>query len=69
MGLRYKTRYTVLKTTEGENEPPNLTPKPQGQVYWYHDYVVTPTNVPSSIPCDSEKSSTAKRDLPVIFEA
>ncbi|KAI1670796.1 Hydroxymethylglutaryl-coenzyme A reductase [Pyrenophora tritici-repentis] len=62
--IQYKTRYTVLKTTEGENEPPNLTPKPQGQVYWYHDYVVIPTNVPSSIPCDSEKSSTAKRDLP-----
>ncbi|KAL7780563.1 hypothetical protein CFE70_010587 [Pyrenophora teres f. teres 0-1] len=53
-----------LITTRGENEPPNLTPKPQGQVYWYHDYYVNPTNVPSNIPCDSEKSSTAKRDLP-----
>ncbi|CAE7028420.1 hypothetical protein P3342_006211 [Pyrenophora teres f. teres] len=67
--IQYKTRYTVLKTTRGENEPPNLTPKPQGQVYWYHDYYVNPTNVPSNIPCDSEKSSTAKRDLPVIFDA
>ncbi|KAF2856202.1 hypothetical protein T440DRAFT_463539 [Plenodomus tracheiphilus IPT5] len=53
--IYYQTRYTVLKTTQGINQPPNLTPKPQGQVYWYHDYVVNPTNVPSNIPCDSQR--------------
>ncbi|PSN61501.1 hypothetical protein BS50DRAFT_651725 [Corynespora cassiicola Philippines] len=59
--INYKTRYTVLKTTQGVDQVPNLTPKPQGQVYWYHDYFVNPTNVPSNIPCDSEKSGPQRR--------
>ncbi|PVH98871.1 hypothetical protein DM02DRAFT_530266 [Periconia macrospinosa] len=59
--IYYKTRYTVLKTTEGIDQAPNLTPKPQAQVYWYHDYYINPINVPSDIPCDSQKTTVARR--------
>ncbi|CAL3967421.1 unnamed protein product [Diplocarpon coronariae] len=51
--IYYKTQYTVLKTDKRIEAAPNLTPKPQGQVYWYHDYYVNPTTVPSDIPCES----------------
>ncbi|TKW48925.1 hypothetical protein CTA1_7185 [Colletotrichum tanaceti] len=51
--IYYKTQYTVLKTVESVEAPPNLSTDAEQQVYWYHDYFVNPTNVPSNIPCDS----------------
>ncbi|CZT45835.1 uncharacterized protein RSE6_06190 [Rhynchosporium secalis] len=53
--IYYKTQYTVLKTDKRVEALPNLSLKPERQVYWYHDYYVNPTNVPSDIPCDSLK--------------
>ncbi|KAM0272165.1 hypothetical protein ACHAQH_008842 [Verticillium albo-atrum] len=50
--IYYKTQYTVLKTRQSIDAPPNLSIIPQQQVYWYHDYFVNPTGVPSNIPCD-----------------
>ncbi|KAK7997370.1 hypothetical protein PG989_005410 [Apiospora arundinis] len=49
----YQTQYTVLKTSQAGGMLPNLTPHPQHQVSWYHDYVINPIGVPSNIPCDS----------------
>ncbi|TDZ29778.1 hypothetical protein C8035_v004212 [Colletotrichum spinosum] len=54
--IYYKTQYTVLKTVQSIDAPPNLSTKPEQQVYWYHDYFVNPTGVPSDIPCDSLKA-------------
>ncbi|KAJ5032810.1 uncharacterized protein L3040_009402 [Drepanopeziza brunnea f. sp. 'multigermtubi'] len=54
--IYYKTQYTVLKTDQRVDAPPNLSLKPEGQVYWYHDYYMSPTTVPSDIPCDSLKA-------------
>ncbi|KAK1579620.1 uncharacterized protein LY79DRAFT_563808 [Colletotrichum navitas] len=51
--IYYKTQYTVLKTNQSVDAAPNLSTKPEHQLYWYHDYFVNPTDVPSNIPCDS----------------
>ncbi|KAK7927365.1 hypothetical protein PG985_004363 [Apiospora marii] len=51
--IYYQTQYTILKTSQAGGMLPNLTPEPQHQVSWYHDYVITPIGVPSNIPCDS----------------
>ncbi|KAK8051778.1 hypothetical protein PG993_003163 [Apiospora rasikravindrae] len=51
--IYYHTQYTILKTSQAGGMLPNLTPQPQNQVSWYHDYVITPVGVPSDIPCDS----------------
>ncbi|ORY61494.1 uncharacterized protein BCR38DRAFT_459361 [Pseudomassariella vexata] len=51
--IYYKTQYTVLKTEKGVDAAPNLNTTAQQQVYWYHDYYINPTTVPSNIPCDS----------------
>ena len=51
----YKTQYNILKTDQREEAVPNLSLEPQQQVYWYHDYFVNPTTVPSDIPCDSQR--------------
>ncbi|KAH6721926.1 hypothetical protein DL95DRAFT_382665 [Leptodontidium sp. 2 PMI_412] len=53
--IYYKTQYTILKTNQTEEAAPNLSLIPEAQVYWYHDYFVNPTTVPSDIPCDSLK--------------
>ncbi|GKT89297.1 hypothetical protein Ct61P_07147 [Colletotrichum tofieldiae] len=53
--IYYKTQYTVLKTNQSIDAAPNLSTTPEQQVYWYHDYFVNPTGVPSNIPCDSLK--------------
>ncbi|KAL2071332.1 hypothetical protein VTL71DRAFT_12567 [Oculimacula yallundae] len=53
--IYYKTRYTILKTDKRVEAAPNLSLKPEAQVYSYHDYFVNPTIVPSNIPCDSLK--------------
>ncbi|KAK8127808.1 hypothetical protein PG984_008916 [Apiospora sp. TS-2023a] len=52
----YQTQYTILKTSQAGGMLPNLTPEPQHQVSWYHDYVIIPIGVPSNIPCDSLRS-------------
>ncbi|CCF41324.1 hypothetical protein CH063_11640 [Colletotrichum higginsianum] len=54
--IYYKTQYTVLKTVKSVDAAPNLSTTPEKQVYWYHDYFVNPTGVPSDIPCDSLKA-------------
>ncbi|KAF9873879.1 hypothetical protein CkaCkLH20_08613 [Colletotrichum karsti] len=54
--IYYKTQYTVLKTNQSVDAAPNLSTKAEQQVYWYHDYFVNPTGVPSDIPCDSQKA-------------
>ncbi|EHA51740.1 hypothetical protein MCOR27_008110 [Pyricularia oryzae] len=51
----YKTQYTVLKTDQRVEAMANLTPKPEHQVTWYHDYFIDPPFVPNSVPCDSLK--------------
>ncbi|GKT40479.1 uncharacterized protein ColSpa_00660 [Colletotrichum spaethianum] len=51
--IYYKTQYTILKTNQSVDAAPNLSTIPEQQVYWYHDYFVSPIGVPSDIPCDS----------------
>ncbi|KAK4621533.1 hypothetical protein CLAFUW4_06963 [Fulvia fulva] len=51
----YKTQYTVLKTDQTVEALPNLSLKPEGQVYWYHDYYVDPPTQSTDIACDSKK--------------
>ncbi|KAF7195092.1 hypothetical protein HII31_03560 [Pseudocercospora fuligena] len=51
----YKTQYTILKTEKTEEALPNLSLKPEGQVYWYHDVYVEPAALVTSIPCSSLK--------------
>ncbi|PSN68593.1 hypothetical protein BS50DRAFT_548872 [Corynespora cassiicola Philippines] len=63
--IYYKTQYTVFKTDQREDAAPNLSLTPQAQVYWYHDYEVTPPRMISDIPCDSLK----KRGVPQEFKA
>ncbi|CZT16157.1 uncharacterized protein RCC_01998 [Ramularia collo-cygni] len=53
--LYYKTQYTVFKTDQRIEAPPNLSLKPEAQVYWYHDVYVNPAALISDIPCDSLK--------------
>lgn len=53
--VSYKTQYTVLKTDQRVEAPPNLSLQPEGQVYWYHDTYVNPAALITDIPCDSLK--------------
>ncbi|GIZ36599.1 hypothetical protein CKM354_000006900 [Cercospora kikuchii] len=53
----YKTQYTILKkeTEQTVEALPNLSLKPEAQVYWYHDVYVNPATLVTDIPCDSRK--------------